>query len=74
MSRSSTWDRCVGEAHSVGSLNGRAVGNGVGKGDAKLDDVGAALLHREEHIGSSLGRGETGRDVGDERGLRENSD
>ena len=56
-------------SYSVGSLDGRAIGNGVGKGDTELDHIGAALLHGQEDIGGLLGQGETGRDIGDKRSL-----
>ena len=57
------------ETHSVGGLNGRAVGNGVGEGYAQLDNVRTALLHGENDIRGGLGRGVTGGHIGNKRSL-----
>ena len=58
------------ETHGVGGLDSRAIGDGIGKGHAELNDVGAAFLHGKENVGGGLGRRVAGSDIGDERSLQ----
>jgi len=51
-------------------LDDRPVGEGVGEGHAKLDDVGAASVQEPQRLRRGGQVGVAGGDVGDERRLR----
>lgn len=58
----------VGKSHIVGGLDGRAVGNRVGEGDAELNHVGSSGLEALENGHGFFNRGESCGDEGNEGG------
>ena len=54
------------EGTIAGALDDGAVADGIGEGDAQLDEVGAASFQGFDEVGRAVRRGIAGRDVGDE--------
>jgi hypothetical protein len=56
--------------NGVGSLDGRAIGNGISEGNTELNYIGTALFHSKENMRSVLNLREAGSDIGNERSLQ----